>query len=251
MLAAAEELRFEYAAKLRDEIRELRRELDAATRSPPPGRARCSRAVRCSVARARPSDAREDVLDGLLPLLPAGIVSGRSTTPPSRSPRRPRAARRGRAAAPRPAPLDALSSARTLPADWRERRARFGGGAVLISDRLVVRSPWDPPRAEGLLEVVVERGGSGFGSGSHPTTQMCLGPAARHRAPPAAPPTSAAASGRWPSRRRSSAGHPCRARARGARRSRSRARTRTATASRPTFAVADIATARACRSASC
>jgi excinuclease ABC subunit B len=33
MLAAAEELRFEYAAKLRDEIRELRRELDTATSS--------------------------------------------------------------------------------------------------------------------------------------------------------------------------------------------------------------------------
>src|SRR5690348_7511376 len=32
MLAAAEELRFEYAAKLRDEIRELRRELDEAAR---------------------------------------------------------------------------------------------------------------------------------------------------------------------------------------------------------------------------
>src|SRR4051794_2746759 len=31
MLAAAEDLRFEYAAKLRDEIRELRRDLDAAT----------------------------------------------------------------------------------------------------------------------------------------------------------------------------------------------------------------------------
>jgi excinuclease ABC subunit B len=31
MLAAAEELRFEYAAKLRDEIRELRRELDELT----------------------------------------------------------------------------------------------------------------------------------------------------------------------------------------------------------------------------
>jgi excinuclease ABC subunit B len=30
MLAAAEELRFEYAAKLRDEIRALRRELDEA-----------------------------------------------------------------------------------------------------------------------------------------------------------------------------------------------------------------------------
>ena len=31
MLTAAEELRFEYAAKLRDEIRDLRRELDTAT----------------------------------------------------------------------------------------------------------------------------------------------------------------------------------------------------------------------------
>ena len=30
MFAAAEELRFEYAAKLRDEIKELRRDLDAA-----------------------------------------------------------------------------------------------------------------------------------------------------------------------------------------------------------------------------
>ena len=30
MLAAADELRFEYAARLRDEIRELRRELDEA-----------------------------------------------------------------------------------------------------------------------------------------------------------------------------------------------------------------------------
>jgi excinuclease ABC subunit B len=31
MFAAAEELRFEYAAKLRDEIKELRRELAAAS----------------------------------------------------------------------------------------------------------------------------------------------------------------------------------------------------------------------------
>jgi excinuclease ABC subunit B len=31
MLTAAEELRFEYAARLRDEIRDLRRELEAAT----------------------------------------------------------------------------------------------------------------------------------------------------------------------------------------------------------------------------
>src|SRR3712207_5074312 len=36
MLAAAEELRFEYAAKLRDEIRDLRRELDDVTAPPEP-----------------------------------------------------------------------------------------------------------------------------------------------------------------------------------------------------------------------
>jgi ribosomal protein L11 methyltransferase len=38
---------------------------------------------------------------------------------------------------------------------------------------LVVRTPYDPPAPEGMMEVVIE--GSGFGSGSHPTTQMCLG----------------------------------------------------------------------------
>jgi excinuclease ABC subunit B len=43
MLVAAEELRFEYAAKLRDEIRDLRRELDIAReeeRTPAAPRAR-------------------------------------------------------------------------------------------------------------------------------------------------------------------------------------------------------------------
>jgi excinuclease ABC subunit B len=34
MFAAAEELRFEYAAKLRDEIKDLRRELRAAAEAP-------------------------------------------------------------------------------------------------------------------------------------------------------------------------------------------------------------------------
>jgi excinuclease ABC subunit B len=34
MFAAAEELRFEYAAKLRDEIKDLRRELEALATSP-------------------------------------------------------------------------------------------------------------------------------------------------------------------------------------------------------------------------
>ena len=38
MYVAAEELRFEYAAKLRDEIKELRRELNALAETPLPSR---------------------------------------------------------------------------------------------------------------------------------------------------------------------------------------------------------------------
>ena len=35
----------------------------------------------------------------------------------------------------------------TVPADWRARRGRFGGGAYVVGGRLRVRSPWDPPAA--------------------------------------------------------------------------------------------------------
>ena len=37
-----------------------------------------------------------------------------------------------------------------------------------------MRTPWDPPAAAGVLDLVLERGGGGFGSGSHSTTRMCL-----------------------------------------------------------------------------
>jgi ribosomal protein L11 methyltransferase len=122
-----------------------------------------------------PEAAREDVLDGVLPLLPSGIVerpAGEGFSRLSSFGAALPAAEALRAAS--PVPLEELEY-EDVPADWRERRLLFGGGAVLISNRLVVRSPFDPPAPEQVMEVVVERGNSGFGTGSHPTTQMCLG----------------------------------------------------------------------------
>ena len=122
-----------------------------------------------------PAAEREDVLDGVLPLLPAGIVerpAGDGFSVLSSYGAALPGADALRAAS--PVPLEEVSY-EDVPADWRERRLRFGGGAVLISNRLVIRSPFDPPAPEQVMEIVIERGGSGFGSGSHPTTQMWLG----------------------------------------------------------------------------
>ncbi len=60
-----------------------------------------------------------------------------------------------------------------VPEDWRERRRLDGEGGVAIGGRVWLRSPLDPPAAEGLLDVVIERS-CAFGTGAHPTTRMCL-----------------------------------------------------------------------------
>ena len=108
-----------------------------------------------------PEEAKEAVLDVVLPLLPAGVhEDGDRLVVFSGAP----FAR---------AVLDALEdwSVDEVPADWKARRM---GEGVLIGGRVCIRSPFDPSPAEGIVDVVVERRGSAFGSGSHPTTQMCV-----------------------------------------------------------------------------
>ena len=120
-----------------------------------------------------PADEKEDLLDALMPLLPAGVrerpLDGEvelTTVAAAPPPRDVLEAAAGRALA--------GWEEHDVPADWRERRARFGGGGFLVAGRVLVRTPWDPPAEPGLLDLVLERGGGGFGSGSHSTTRMCL-----------------------------------------------------------------------------
>jgi ribosomal protein L11 methyltransferase len=112
---------------------------------------------------------KEAILDKLLPLLPAGVHEEGSTLsifsgiPLERSLMEAACGR----------PLTGWT-VEEVPADWRARRARLGGAGIVVGGRVSIRSPWDPPPAPELIDVVVERRGGAFGSGSHPTTQMCL-----------------------------------------------------------------------------
>ena len=60
-----------------------------------------------------------------------------------------------------------------VPDDWEERWKRFHT-PVLVGGRLWVRPPWEEPAVRpGVHEVVIDPG-QAFGTGTHPTTRMCL-----------------------------------------------------------------------------
>src|SRR4051794_34842755 len=64
-------------------------------------------------------------------------------------------------------------SGREVPDDWSERWKRFHR-PVLIGGRLYVRPPWEEPAVRpGVTEIVIDPG-QAFGTGTHPTTAMCL-----------------------------------------------------------------------------
>jgi ribosomal protein L11 methyltransferase len=64
-------------------------------------------------------------------------------------------------------------SGREVPDDWAERWKRFHR-PVLIAGRIYVRPPWEEPAVRpGVTEIVIDPG-QAFGTGTHPTTALCL-----------------------------------------------------------------------------
>ena len=60
-----------------------------------------------------------------------------------------------------------------VPDDWEERWKRFHV-PILVGGRLYVRPPWEQPAVRpGVAEIVIDPGRA-FGTGSHPTTRLCL-----------------------------------------------------------------------------
>jgi ribosomal protein L11 methyltransferase len=60
-----------------------------------------------------------------------------------------------------------------VPDDWEQRWKRFHT-PLLIDGRLYVRPPWEEPAVRpGVHELVIDPG-QAFGTGTHPTTRLCL-----------------------------------------------------------------------------
>jgi len=69
--------------------------------------------------------------------------------------------------------VEVAVSGREVPDDWGERWRRFHR-PLLVGGRLYVRPPWEEPAVRpGVAEVVIDPG-QAFGTGTHPTTAMCL-----------------------------------------------------------------------------
>src|SRR3954447_4486953 len=64
-------------------------------------------------------------------------------------------------------------SGREVPDDWAERWKRFHR-PVLIAGKIYVRPPWEEPAVRPGVEEIVIDPGQAFGTGTHPTTALCL-----------------------------------------------------------------------------
>ena len=60
-----------------------------------------------------------------------------------------------------------------VPDDWDERWKRFHV-PVLVGGRLYVRPPWEQPAVRPRVTEIVIDPAQAFGTGSHPTTRLCL-----------------------------------------------------------------------------
>ena len=56
--------------------------------------------------------------------------------------------------------------------DWDSRWRSFHHPAE-VADAIRVRAPWHDPSSDGLIDIVIDPG-QAFGTGSHPTTRLCL-----------------------------------------------------------------------------
>ena len=123
--------------------------------------------------RARPEEA-EIVLAALLELAPTGVeqVDGPEFTEfalygaPGELPAFPE----GEADV---AGVRVQVAGREVPDDWSERWKRFHR-PVLIAGEIYVRPPWETAAVRpGVTEIVIDPG-QAFGTGTHPTTALCL-----------------------------------------------------------------------------